>query len=665
MKRLPLLFLLLLPVALCAQRADDTDPGREKSLSPYFWVRNTAPGVEALPLKSTSVEASISGVIADVRVTQVYANTGTTPIEALYVFPGSTRAAVHGLSFTLGERRIEAQIKERRQARKIYETARTSGRTATLLEQQRPNVFQMNVANILPGDEVRVELRYTELLVPSDGVYEFVLPGVVGPRYTHTPAANAAPDDEWTRTPIIPRNGEDPAAFSLAVRCATGGVPILGALSPTHRTQIDHDAPDLVRVTLSPSETNAANRDFILRYRLAGDRIQTGLLLSEGEDENFFLAMIQPPARPAPDEMPPRDYLFVVDVSGSMRGFPLQTARRLLESLFPTLRPQDRFNILLFSGDSRMLAPASLPATPQNLANALRLLDGMNGAGGTELLPALRAAFSQPRADGLSRIISIITDGYVTVETEAFDLVRSRLDKASVFAFGIGSSVNRHLIEGLARAGQGEPFIVTHPGEAEDAAARFRDYIATPVLAGARVRFDGFDAYDIAPRAVPDLFAQRPVVLFGKWRGPKSGLITLTGSTGSQPFSATLDVAAAATLPADNGLARLWARHRIRELSDDISVQSNDERIAAVTTLGLTYSLLTRYTSFVAVDKVVRTASGDPASVRQPLPLPQGVEATAVGGDIPTSPEPAAVMLLGVGALLAAVLFWRRQRGTR
>jgi Ca-activated chloride channel family protein len=661
MKRLAFL-LLLLPGILFAQDDPSTESGRDKNLSPYFWVPNASPDADTLPLKSTQVEATLAGVIADVRVTQVYANTGTTPIEAVYVFPGSTRAAVHGLSLTVGERRIEARVQERQQARKTYEAAKTAGKTTSLLEQRRPNVFQMNVANILPGDEVRVELRYTELLVPTDGIYEFVYPGVVGPRYSKTPAANSTKDDDWVRNPYLPTNTDDPATFSIAVNCLTG-VPMRDAACHTHRTDIVYTDPASARITLDSSETNGANRDFILRYRLAGDALQAGLLVSEGRDENFFLAMIQPPARPIVAELPPRDYLFVVDVSGSMRGFPLETARTLLRQLFPGLRPQDTFNILLFSGGSRTLSPRSLPATPANLQSALRLLSGEDGGGGTELLPALHAAFALPRSENLSRIIAVITDGYVNIEAEAFDLVRSHADKGNVFAFGIGASVNRHLIESLARAGQGEPFIVTDPAMAESVALEFQDYIAAPVLTAAKLEFTGLDAYDIEPRSLPDVFAQRPVIAFGKWRGPRTGSLTLRGLTGGAPFSTTLDLAQARTVPGA-GLSHLWARHRIRQLMDDIASQSTPERIAEVTTLGLGYNLLTRYTSFVAVDEVVRRAGEELKTVKQPLPLPQGVGPTAVGdgGDIPTSPEPGTFALMLIAAIAILIPVYRRRK---
>jgi Ca-activated chloride channel family protein len=661
-----LFFYLILPalaLIACVTHAADT---ADKTLSPYFWVKpSSAAGadspsnVDALPLKSTSVSATIAGVIADVRVTQVYTNTGTVPLEAVYIFPGSTRAAMHGLTMTIGDRMLEAKIKKREEARRTYETAKAEGKTTSLLEQQRPNVFQMNVANILPGDEVRIELRYTELLVPTSGVYEFVYPGVVGPRYSDKPAATAQTEDKWVANPYLKKGHIDSMHYDLAVQIAAG-IPLQDVACRTHPTKITYTNEREVCIATDPTDESAANRDFICSYRLAGGAIQSGLLLAEGKEENFFLLMVQPPARPLPAQIPPRDFVFIVDVSGSMNGFPLATAKKLMHDLLATLRPQDTFNVLLFAGDSQTLSPASLPATPENLLAAANLLDQQNGSGATELLPALKKALALPQAENVSRSIAIITDGYVDIEDEAFELVRTNLNRANLFAFGIGSSVNRHLIEGLARVGQGEPFVVTGADSAEPAAANFREYISSPVLTRVALDFGGFDTYDVEPIAIPDVLAQRPVIVFGKWRGSKTGHITVRGRSGDLPYVNSFDLAQTTTLPSADGLAHLWARSRIARLGDLASLKATDERVAAITNLGLNYNLLTKYTSFVAVDDVVRRTTPTLQSVKQPLGLPRGVENSAVGQEVPTSPEPATVgLMITAGALLLVVLIRR------
>ena len=263
-----------------------------------------------------------------------------------------------------------------------------------------------------------------------------------------------------------------------------------------------------------------------------GEEIAAGLLLYRGPDENFFLLVAEPPQVVAPNEVPPREYIFVLDVSGSMNGFPLNTAKTLMADLAAGLRPSDTFNIVVFADGSETFAPASVRATPANVARALQFVGRKNGGGGTELRAALERAVTLPRQGDVARSIVLVTDGYIEAESDVFDYIRTHLDDTSVFAFGIGSSVNRHLIEGVARAGLGEPFIVTEPGEAAEAAARLRRYIESPVLTGIDVRFTGFDAYDVEPGTVGDLFASRPVVVFGKWRGEATGSVEISGTTG-------------------------------------------------------------------------------------------------------------------------------------
>lgn len=666
-----LVVILSLLVAFCARLgAVESEAGGDRTLSPYFWVKPTtlspdgpATGqADPLPLKSTQVEATVVGIFADVKVTQRYTNRGAVPLEAIYIFPGSTRAAVHGLTMTVGDRRLEAKTKEKGEARRTYEAAKTAGKTTSLLEQQRPNVFQMNVANILPGDDIAVELRYTELLVPTGGVYEFVYPGVVGPRYSHTPAAGATPEASWVANPYLPKGESDPASFALNVQLVAG-VTLQDVRCRTHSTHIVYRNDKEARIDMN--DTNGSNRDFILNYRLVGGTVQSGLILAPGTEENFFLLTVQPPARPAPEQIPPREFVFIVDVSGSMNGFPLKTARQLVGDLLATLRPQDRFNVLLFAGGNQVFAPASVPATPEAIASAQALLEQQNGGGATELMPALKTAFAMPQVPEVARTFLVITDGYVDIEAEAFQLVRDHLGQANLFAFGIGSSVNRHLIEGLARSGQGEPFIATDPEMSAEVAGKFRLYVSTPVLTRVKMQFDGWDVYDVEPAVVPDLLAERPLTVFGKWRGRTQGRVVVTGLSGAAPYRAEQDIAQAKQLESATGLSRLWARARIAELGDLNELQPTDERKARITNLGLTYNLLTRYTSFVAVDEVVRRTAANLQTIKQPVPLPAGVENSAVGGVVPAAPEPAMIGLVAVGALVLAVAHHRRRRARR
>ncbi|MBN2467494.1 MAG: VWA domain-containing protein, partial [Deltaproteobacteria bacterium] len=503
--------------------------------------------------------------------------------------------------------------------------------SASLLEQQRPNVFQMNVANIMPGDEIAVELTYTELLIPTDSIYEFVYPTVVGPRYSNQTNDTAPASEQWVKNPYL-HQGEPPTfTFDIDVTLSTG-LPIKDLICTSHQVTATYQGPSVAVVALDRAETNGGNRDYILRYRLAGDKIQSGLLLYEGEKENFFLLMMQPPKRVRSEDIPGREYIFIVDVSGSMHGFPLDISKKLLKDLIGNLRASDRFNVLLFAGGSSLMAEESLSATPGNIRKAIDLIDRQRGGGGTELLPALNRALNLKKADDVSRTVVIATDGYVTVEEEAFDLIRTSLDDANMFAFGIGSSVNRHLIEGMAHVGMGEPFVITNPQEAPAVADRFRTMIQSPVLTNVKADFQGFDAYDVEPPSLPDVFAERPVILFGKWRGRPRGTIALRGVTGDGPYADVIKLKSVKPSRHNAALRYLWARHRITLLSDYNKLREDDKRVKEVTELGLAYNLLTAYTSFVAIDSEIRNQDGKPSTVKQPLPLPQGVSDYAVGG---------------------------------
>ncbi len=606
------------------------EKGADKTLSPYFFVKSDDADTDRLPLKSTAAKVNISGVIADVIITQVYKNEGKKPLEAIYVFPASTRAAVYGMKMTIGERIITAKIREREAARREYEQAKQEGKSASLLEQQRPNVFQMNVANILPGDIIKVELKYTELLIPTDAVYEFIYPTVVGPRYVDQQSEQTGSSENWTANPYLHEGESAPYTFHMKVDLAAG-LPIQDINCATHRVNIRYKGSNFASIKLNSSEQYGGNRDFILKYRLAGGKIETGLLLFKGKKENFFLLMLQPPERVTEEQIPPREYIFIVDVSGSMNGFPLNISKKLLKDLIGNLRPSDRFNVLLFAGGSTVMSEKSLPATRQNINHAINVIERQRG-GGTRLLPALRKALSLQGTEGYSRNVVIVTDGYVSVEKEAFDLIRNNLGNANMFAFGIGSSVNRHLIEGMARVGMGEPFIITLPDEASEKAAKFRKLIESPVLTGITVDFGKFKTYDIEPPSIPDVMAQRPVILFGKWRGRPQGNILVKGITGDHTYRKKVNVANVKPLKTNSALRYLWARHRIALLADYNRLSPKDERVKEVTSLGLTYNLLTKYTSFVAIDTQIRLKDGKAQTVKQPLPLPQGVSDYAVGG---------------------------------
>lgn len=601
--------------------------------SPYFQVISESTTVENFPLLSTNTEVNITGPIADVKVTQTYKNDGQEAIEAIYVFPASTRSAVYAMQMKIGDRIIEAEIQEKKKARQTYEKAKSEGKRTSLLEQHRPNVFQMKVGNIMPGDVIEVILQYNEFLIPEEQVYEFVYPTVVGPRYSDPEHANEK--SAFTKTPYT-KEGEDPSYdFGLSLEL-NAGMPIKECISPSHKVDIAFPGVNNATIQLKGSEKKGGNRDFIFQYKLANDEIAKGTFLYNHGDEQFFLTMIQPPSNISEEEIPAREYIFVMDVSGSMRGFPLNVSKRLMKNLVSNLRPIDKFNVMLFSGGSKVMANLSMIANDENLQKAVHFIDDQNAGGGTNLLPAIERANTLPSSeDVLSRSIVIVTDGYVHVERETMEYIHNNLGTSNFFSFGIGSSVNRHLIDGIAHAGRGEAFVVTEEKYATPTAEKFRKYIQTPVLTNIKVSFNDFEAYDVIPSNMPDLLAERPLYLFGKYKGTAKGHIEICGEQGNKAYTEHIVMNEQVASMANAPIRYLWAREKIRYIDDLNGARQNQEGDRELTELGLKYNLLTRNTSFVAVEEeIANNNTKGMKKVKQPLPLPQGVSNHAIGFEL-------------------------------
>ncbi len=680
---------------------DSTD--KVKNQAPYFVILNeNSSGEDAaadcFPLKSTEVTTYINGVIAETYVVQTYTNEGSTPINARYVFPTSSKTTVHGMKMQIGNQIVTAKIKEKEEAKAEFETAKSEGKSASLLEQKRPNVFTMDVANIMPGDVARIELHYTELITPVEGIYEFLFPTVTGPRYTgasqessskegaslgnlgssgdsdgssdlktDAPAGSSS-DNSWASSPYLPEGVTPPGKYSITVHLSTG-VPITEIDCKSHQITVVKTGESQAEVTLSDPEDYAGDRDFILKYKLTGDSVQSGLVLTStgGEQadspENYFMLTVQPPERFTVEDIPPREYIFVLDVSGSMWGYPLDTAKDLLKSLVSGLRDTDSFNLVLFSDETLLLSQRSLPATNDNVNSATDLIDEEMGGGGTSMLPALTKAIQIPTKENTARSIIVITDGYVSNEVEIFDLIAENMDSASFFSFGIGSSVNDYLINGIAQSGMGEAFTVTDKADADDCSARFRTYIESPLLTDITIDYDGFEVYDVEPSTPSILYASRPIVLFGKWKGTPSGVITVTGKTGDQSYKQEIPLKDITIDQKSEAIRYLWARTRLDRLAGYGSVRNDSSVKEAITQIGLEYNMTTPYTSFIAVIDTVRNETGEGRDVDQPLPLPLHVSNLAVGGGYSAYSEPGDLLLLLVAAgVIAAKLWKRRQR---
>lgn len=632
-------FIYLMSLSVFSQAGEE-----DKSLSPYFLVKSEDGTADQMPLKHTAAKVNIAGVIADVEITQVYQNEGEVPLEATYVFPASTRAAVFAMEMRVGYRRIKAQIRERDAARQLYEAAKEEGKTASLLEQERPNIFTMNVANILPGDSIVVKLSYTELLKPEKGIYEFVYPTVVGPRYTgpqgdpepeETVVPTSLPEKSQGEIPYTPE-GEAPSYTFGFEANLSAGMPIQRVMSPSHKVLVDfRQGNEVAKINLDESELKGGNKDVVLRYRLSGEAIQPGVLTYEENGEKFFLLMMQPPKLVEPEAIPPREYVFVVDVSGSMSGFPLNTSKELMLDLLKNIRETDRFNILFFASSNIYFAPKSVEATPENIKKAGDFMLSQRGGGGTNLYNAMKGAMDLEGTENYSRHIVAVTDGYISAEVRVFDLIRNNLNEANVWAFGIGNSVNRFLIEGMAHVGKGEPLIVLNGLEATAQAKKFREYIETPALTNVKVDFGLSDVYDIEPSYIPDVMAERPILVMGKYRGELTGDWQISGLSGQDNWTGVIPMDEKVRPRRRNRALRyLWARERVKLLGDYARLRRDSATVAEITQLGLNYNLLTDYTSFVAIDERIRNKSGQDTSVTQPLPLPEGVSNQAIGNQV-------------------------------
>lgn len=597
----------------------------QQKSGPYLLVSNRN---AQIPLKETKTNVQISGAIAHVHTTQVYHNLGKEPIEAQYVFPLSTKAAIHKMQMSIGDRTINAKIFERKEAQKVYETALNEGKRAAKLDQNRPNVFQMNVGNIMPGDEIVIDIYHTEMLVPINGEYQFVAPAVVGPRFTGESTAN----EKSFNMPYTAKGISDSFDFDMTVSINAGMI-IQNINSSSHKVNINYPDVKTAEVFLSKSDENPSNRDFILNYNLRGNEIQAGLLLYEHGDENFFAYQMEPRDKVILENIPSREYLFIVDVSGSMNGYPLEVSKELMRNLLCNLRLTDTFNVQLFASSSTILSSTPIEANTQNIEAAIRFLSEGQGGGGTQLLSALKVAYKLPRKDQSSaRSMVVITDGYISVEKEAFELIRKNLDRANVFTFGIGSSVNRYLIEGMAKVSNSESFIATTKAGAQYVAEDFKEYIATPLLTQIKIKAKGFDIYDIAPQSVPDVFAARPITFYGKYHGKPQGTLIITGYQGRKKIKQEFKVSHGNLSTKNKALRYLWARKKIEELDDYNKLFHQDVKDSVIA-LGLKYNLATNYTSFVAVDETIINKDGSLKTVKQPLPMPANVNNSAVGAE--------------------------------
>ena len=579
----------------------------------------------ACPLKHTAVTVDVSGFVARVRVVQDFENPFPEPIEAVYTFPLSQNGAVDRMSMLIGTRTIRGKILKREEARQVYETARSEGKTAALLDQERPNIFTQSVANVMPGESVRVEISYVETLNYENGAYEFVFPMTVRPRYI----PNGVQDAAKISPPIAAeRAGHD---VSITVNL-NAGVPVESIRSGSHEIEQINFSPGNSKVSLK-NEKAIPNKDFILRYDVTGKRVEDAVIAHRSERGGFFTLILQPPDFPAPEDRTPKEIVFVLDTSGSMHGFPIEKAKEAMKLSLEGLYPDDTFNLITFAGETSVLFDGPVPATQANIELAQAFLDEHRGGGGTEMMKAIKAALDPSDSKEHLRIVCFMTDGYVGNENEIIAEVQ-RHPKARVFSFGIGDSVNRFLLDKMAEAGRGEVEYVSLSDDGSKAAKRFYERVRSPMLTDISIDWNGLGVTDVYPSKPGDLFSAKPVIVTGRFARGGKGSIKLKGNVAGQPYEREIAVTLPDAEPANDSLASLWARRRVDQLSNEALNSPKAEALnKQITDLALEFGLMTQFTSFVAVEEKVVNQNGQPVRVEVPIEIPEGVNRKTAVGD--------------------------------
>ena len=640
-----ILSVLAIPVAIALYTPATTVSAQTSATSGALVVLDETGKPKLMcPLKHTDVKAEISGFISRVVVTQEFENPFPEKIEAVYTFPLPQNAAVDDMTMIVGDRTVRGKILAREEAQAVYDAAKSEGKVASLLDQERPNIFTQSVANILPGAQVKITISYVETLSYVNGAYEFVFPMVVGPRYVpgaakpesqgkgFAPDTNQVPDASRITPTMIPdgmRSGHD---ISLEV-ALDAGLIIDNIDSKTHPTDIQRPDAHSARLRLKDNET-IPNKDFVLRYDVAGQAIQDALLTHRSDKGGFFTLILQPPERVTAQDVTPKELVFVLDTSGSMQGFPIEKAKETMKLALESLYPSDTFNLITFAGDTRILFPQPVPATRANLNKAQAFLRASTGEGGTEMMTAIKAALNPSDDQSHVRIVCFMTDGYVGNDMEIISEIQKH-QNARVFSFGIGSSVNRYLLDKMAEAGRGEVEYVGLNDDGSAAARRFHERVRNPLLTDISIDWNNLPVADVYPQRIPDLFGAKPVVVKGRYTAAGRGTIRLKGKMAGGDFVRDIPVEFPETMASHDVLASLWARARVDDLmgQDLNGAQAGNIRQDlkdTITQLGIEYRLLTQFTSFVAVEEMVVTDGGKPRRIDVPVEVPEGVKREAV-----------------------------------
>ncbi len=582
----------------------------------------------------TDIVADVSGQTARVTVTQAFRNTSNEWMEATYLYPLPDDGAVDTLKMVVGDRIFEGEIKPKEEAREIYEEAKENGQKAGLVEQHRPNMFQNSIANVGPGESVLVQIEFQAPIRQVAGDYSLRLPLVVGPRYV---AGTNRVDEGMHRAALLAGASDvlAPTAHpDMAARAGGGLNPVSITVnldpgftadaisSPYHDVNITGSG-ETRTITLADGAV-PANRDFELRWSVAGDAPSLGLFKESHGELDYVMATITPPSTERIGEVPPREMIFVIDNSGSMAGESMPAARRSLLYALETLRPQDRFNIIRFDDTMTELFPSAVAANTRNLEQAKTFTHSLEAEGGTEMLPALSSALRDGMAnrEGPVRQVIFLTDGSLSNEAEMMEEIYQNRGRSRVFMVGIGSAPNTYLMRRMAEAGRGT---FTHIGMGEEAEQKMQqllDRLARPVATNLTATVNGGNI-DFAPRDLPDLYAGEPLVLLGRTRH-LTGTLTVSGLIEGVRWSRSIDLGEASD---SDVVAKLWAYRRIAEVeaerwSGEMSYERADKSIEE---LGMAFHLVTSRTSLIAVDDTPSRPEGATLKFEElPLLLPAG-----------------------------------------
>jgi len=593
-----------------------------------------------VPLEHTAVDASISAYIATVDVTQQYANPFDRKIEAVYVFPLPQNAAINEFIMTVGERKIRGIIRDRAEAQQIYDQAKRAGKVASLLTQERPNVFTQKVANIEPGKKIDINIKYFHTLAYDDGWYEWVFPMVVGPRFNPPGSTDGigavsrggrGASGQSTEVAYLAPNERSGHDISLTV-AVDAGVSIERIKSVNHVIENKSGSGTERIVILSPRDS-IPNKDFVLRYQVASDRIKSALLTHQGDDgAGYFSMMIYPPEDIGRLARQPVEMIFVLDCSGSMRGKPIEQAKAAIKRGLRSLQSDDTFQVIRFSNNASQFGDRPVIASRENIRDAVRYVENLDGGGGTMMIEGIKAALDFPHDEERLRFVTFLTDGFIGNEAQILGTIHDKLDASRIFSFGVGSSPNRFLMNRMAKMGNGAVAYLSLNDSGADVMDHFFKRISHPALTDLKIDWGGMQVDEVYPERVPDLFVGRPVIVTGRYRGIPSGRIRVTGNVGDRISEVVINPHE--DRGAHEGLAAVWARTKIADMVDRSMWQEAGNIAGQIKQLALDYSLMSQFTAFVAVDSLSQTAGDFGTSVRVPVPTPDGVDydTTVTGG---------------------------------